>query len=539
MALPRIAIVGRPNVGKSSLVNMLARAKVAIVDPTPGVTRDRVTTVVELDGPEQEAPSRLVEVTDTGGYGVYTAEGARYNEIGADLSLLSEDIETQIGEAVRIADLILFVVDAQAGITALDETIAQILRQRRAREDGAHIPLLIVANKVDAESWEPHAAEFSELGFGAPLIVSAKNNRYRRQFIEALYEALPDVPRDQSEDSEPEMRLAIVGKRNAGKSTLVNALAGEQRVIVSEIAGATRDAVDVRFHLNGRTFLAIDTAGFRKRKSLADQIEWYATHRSLRSIRRADVVVLLLDAVADISGVDKRLAREIADNFKPCVIAVNKWDLAEGRPTNKGRPVSIEDYRRYIEKELRGLREAPIVFISAADERGLRDIVEVAEDLREQARQRVPTGKLNNILRDILSTRGPSSKLGTQAKILYVAQVAVEPPTIVLVVNHAELFTPEYERYLLNRIAERTPFQETPIRLLIRDRKRARLEDLKAGRHRDERAAQGLDPDAPQGEKQSIPPRPKIPRVAHGLVPDDVDLENMTDEEIAKLMGAD
>jgi len=538
MALPRIAIVGRPNVGKSSLVNMLARAKVAIVDPTPGVTRDRVSTVVELAGPSESDPVRMVEVTDTGGYGVYTAEGARYNDIGADLSLLSGDIEAQIGEAVRRADLILFVVDAQSGVMPLDETVAQLLRKARSREDAPDIPLLVVANKVDADSWEPHAAEFASLGFGAPLIISAKNNRYRRQFMEAVYEALPHVPRDQTEDVEPEMRLAIVGKRNAGKSTLVNALAGEQRVIVSEIAGATRDSVDVRFQMDGRAFLAIDTAGFRKRKSLADQIEWYATHRALRSIRRANVVVLLLDAVEDISGVDKRLAREISDNFKPCVIAVNKWDLAEGRITSKGRPVSVEDYRKYIEKEIRGLRQAPIVFISAENGRGLRDVVSVAEELHEQARQRVPTGKLNEMLREILTSRGPTSKLGTQAKVLYTAQVSTEPPTIVLVVNHAELFTPEYERYLLNRLSERTPFEEVPIRLLIRDRKRARLEDLKAGHHRARRQAEGLDPDAPMEEDQ-IPPRPKIPRVSQGLAPDDADLENMTDAEIARLMDLD
>jgi GTP-binding protein len=339
--------------------------------------------------------------------------------------------------------------------------------------------VLVVANKTDGPRWEAHAYEAAALGFGEPAPVSATSNYLRRAFLDRLYSMLPapsDAPR---EDARPaEMRLAIVGRRNAGKSSIVNALAGEDRVIVSEIAGTTRDAVDVRFEFDGRSLIAIDTAGLRKRKALASRVEHWAYQRALESVGRADVVFLVLDALEPISRIDQGLTQEIRERFKPCVIIVNKWDLAEGRPNPKGRPVTTEHYRKYIEDELKGLSRAPIVFTSAVDKRGLRDAVNIGFELFHQSQQRVTTGRLNRLFREIIETRGPSSKLGTIAKVLYVAQLDVAPPTIVLVVNRHELFTPEYRRYLLNRIAEATPFTEVPVRLVIRDRKRADLADL-------------------------------------------------------------
>jgi len=476
MSLPRIAIVGRPNVGKSSLLNLLARERVSIVDPTPGVTRDRVTALAEFEGPLRVEPAKTAEVVDTGGYGVYTAEGGRFNEIGEDLGALAGPIEAQIDHAVRSADVILLVVDTQAGISALDETFAQLLRER-AGETSA--PILVVANKTDSERWEPHAAEASALGFGEPAMVSAKTNHLRRALRERLYEVLPQEAGLQ--DGLPEMRLAIIGKRNAGKSTFVNALAGEERVIVSEIAGTTRDAVDVRFEIDGRSCIAIDTAGLRRKKSLPDQIEWHAHQRALRGIDRADLALLLVDATESISKVDKQLSLEIQKRFKPCVIVVNKWDLAAGRPGRKGRPITVQDYRKYLEKELEGLRRSPIVFTSALAGQGLREAVGVAFELYEQARTRMSTGELNRVIRGLLERRGPSSRLGRQAKIFYAAQVAVAPPTIALVVNDPELFSPEYRRYLLNRLAEETPFEEVPIKLLIRPRRASEEAPVQAG----------------------------------------------------------
>ncbi len=277
------------------------------------------------------------------------------------------------------------------------------------------------------------------------------------------------------------MQVAIVGRRNAGKSSLVNALAGEERCIVSEIAGTTRDAIDVRFELGGRSLLAIDTAGVRKRSKLADAVEYWALRRMLSAIGRADVCLLLLDATHEISGVDKRLGRRVAEEYKPCVIVVTKWDLAEGKPNKKGQAVTPEDYRRYIEEELPGLSNCPIVFTSSVRRTGLREAMEVAFELRAQALERVSTSRLNEVIRGILSQRGPSSKLGTKAKVLYVAQVGVAPPTIVLVVNKPQLFSKGYTRYLLNRLHEELPFGEVPIKLLIRERQRASIEDLKAG----------------------------------------------------------
>lgn len=467
MSLPKVAIVGRPNVGKSSLLNRLAGRRISIVDPTPGVTRDRVTAIIELPDDQNDTP-RLAEVTDTGGYGVYTADGQRFDDAGADLSALTADIEHQIRLATERADLVLFVVDAQSGLSALDHTVADLLRRM-----GAAPRVLLVANKVDDEGWEAHAHEASSLGLGDPVGVSAMSGWRIRQLREALAERLPEGVEDENE-SAAEMKLAIVGRRNAGKSTLVNALAGEPRVIVSEIAGTTRDSVDVRFELNGRAFLAIDTAGVRKRKSFADDIEWYAHHRMLRAIRRADVAMLLIDATEEITQVDRKLARELTAQFKPTVIVINKWDKVADELTP-------EQYLDYINQELPGLNFAPIVMISAATGEGVQDAIAMAFNLFQQANHREPTARLNEQIQEILTQRGPTSRLGTKAKVLYVSQIGVAPPTVVMVVNDPRLFEGRYERYLMNALRDRVPFSEVPIRLIFTQRKRKSLSELKQG----------------------------------------------------------
>lgn len=491
MPLPRLAIVGRPNVGKSSLLNMIAHRRVSIVDDTPGTTRDRVTTVVTLEPENNEGEPVHAELTDTGGFGVYTVEGRRIDDAGKDLAALTDDIEQQIAKGVREADLILFVIDAQAGLTAQDREVARLLRegglgpQRKSRSgeqkagSGA-ANVLMIANKCDGPRWEADAAEASAFGFGEPMMVSARNNYRRRELIDRLHKEVKAIGtrrRLGDEVDHPDMMLAIVGKRNAGKSTLVNTLAGEDRVIVSEIAGTTRDAVDVKFELDGKRFVAIDTAGLRKKKSFQDRIEWWALDRCKQAINRADVALLLVDAKVPISQIDQQLGHMLAASYKPVVIVVNKWDLAEGRPIagsdpKKIRPVTTGDYEEYIRSELKGLDFAPIAFISAKASKNIRETIHVAFEMLDQARSRVNTGKLNRMLREIIRRQGPTSKIGSFAKILYTAQIRTSPPTIVCVVNKPELFTPNYQRFLMNRFREELPFSEVPIKLIIRARKR-------------------------------------------------------------------
>lgn len=502
MSLLRIAIVGRPNVGKSSLLNMLAREKVSIVDPTPGVTRDRVAVVVELPPPDNRGEPKLVEVIDTGGYGVYMAEGARFNEVGEDLAALTPQIERQIGEAVRGSDLTLFVIDAQAGVVAADHEIARLLREG-SLGSGQRGRILVVANKVDDSGWEAHAAEAAALGFGEPLVVSAATNYLRRDFVDRLYGLLPDQDfaseRAREREAEPALRVAIVGKRNAGKSTFVNALAGEERVIVSEIAGTTRDAVDVRFERDGKVYVAIDTAGVRKRKSMAGQVEWWAYDRARRAIARADVAVFLIDATEPISQVDKQLSLEIQKTFKPCVLVVNKWDLAQGAKGPTGKPITTEDYEQYLSEELGGLDFCPIVFTSAASgaEHGnVWGAMEVAYELFEQARTRVTTSELNRVVRTF-ADRLPPSKVGKRLKLYFATQVEAPPPTFVLVVNDPTLVTPNVQRFLINRFRETLPFEESPIKLIARGRRREEAREAEGRERSPERApaarVEGID----------------------------------------------
>ncbi len=463
--------------GKSSLLNRLARERISIVDPTPGVTRDRVSTIIEIEPPLESpkgTPSKTVEVIDTGGYGVYTVEGKRFNETGDDLATLTPDIEAQILKAIVQARLILFTVDAQGGLSSLDRMIATLLRQHGGAEK-----VLLVANKVDNEKWAAHACEASDLGFGEPMCVSAKTGSGARQLMEEIYNRIGDEEPDK-EDVQQEIQIAMIGKRNAGKSTLINTLAGEPRVIVSEIPGTTRDAVDVRFQFSGRSMLAIDTAGVRKRKSLADNVELYAYKRMMNAVQRADVVFLMVDATSDVSQVDKKLSKELQQLFKPTIIVVNKWDMVPD-------DVTTESYLEYLTQQLRGLDYAPIVFISAKEGKGIRDVISMAFNLDAQTSHHEKTSKVNEVIDDILDRRGPSSRLGTQAKVLYACQVAIRPPTIALVVNKPELFEGHYERYLLNRLREELPYSEVPIRLLFRKRHRMDLAQMKQrGRARSE-----------------------------------------------------
>jgi len=404
------------------------------VDATPGVTRDRVSAPCPLgDG--------YMELIDTGGMGV------------EDCDNLTDHVEDQITYALATADLILFVVDAREGIVALDRKVAARLRRQ-------HQAVILVANKMDLLDMPSEIYEMHSLGFGEPIAISSAHRRGVHDLRDAIISHI-----GQAEDKpEKLMKLAIIGKRNAGKSTFTNAIAGEDRVIVSSTPGTTRDSVDVTVEIDGREFTLIDTAGVRKRSRLKD-IEFYGFSRAMSSISRSDVVALMIDATVPISQVDKKLVSEVVEQFKPILLVVNKWDLAVDLTDS-------EEYAEYLGNEFPSLTYAPISLTSAIDGDNVRETTGLAYQLFEQAMNRMTTGELNRIIHDILELRGPSHKTGTRPpKILYVAQVDTCPPTIVLFVNDVRSFDRSYQRFILNQLHMRTPFSEVPIRLIFRNRR--------------------------------------------------------------------
>lgn len=440
MPLPIVAIVGRPNVGKSSLLNMLAGRRISIVDPTAGVTRDRVQTLCDFD-------DVCFELVDTGGYGI------------VDRDDLGDQVEQQIRYAVDQAVLILFVVDAQEGVNPLDQAVAQWLRR-------CDKPVILLANKVDAPDARTELADLVRLGFGEPMTVSALHHLGLADLKHRITEIVKPFC-DGATAPDPVMKVAVVGRRNVGKSSFINALAGQERVIVSEVAGTTRDAVDVRFERDGHMYVAIDTAGVRKRGKLADDIEYYSFHRAQLSIRRADVVLLMIDATEEISQVDKQLGSYIVEQFKPCVLVINKWDLAKGRAVTG-------DYAEYLHETMSGLDFAPLAFTTATQNRNVQAVIDLASSLFKQAQTRVPTSRLNEVVDDAMGDNPPKPRRGVRpVKIFYATQVAVCPPTIAFFVNDPARVTPGFERFMLNRLRERLPFEEVPMRLLFRGRRPA------------------------------------------------------------------
>jgi GTPase len=440
MFLPTVAIIGRPNVGKSSLLNCLARKRISIVDPTSGVTRDRISVEIEYEG-------RLFELIDTGGLGIKDDEE------------LAHEIEAQIEIALQKANLIIFVVDVRKGITPLDVDITERLRKIKK-------PLLLVVNKCDTPKIELQAGEFYKLGLGEPLLISALERHGRLNLLDKIVAALPEISEKQKK-LKPLMKIAIVGKRNAGKSTLINTLADEERVIVSEIAGTTRDSVDVRFEIDGKPFVAIDTAGVRKKKQIQGSIEFYGMSRVERSIRRADVVILLIEAPRKISQVDKKIGDFIKTQFKPCILVINKWDLAGD--------AEVDQFTDYVQSRLPGLYFAPLSFISALKGENVIETIELAQEIFEQAHTRVSTSELNKVLEHAFALHRPRKVKNKVAKIYYATQVSVCPPTFVLFVNVRSLFNSDYERYLSNQLRKNLPFHEIPLRFYFRPKKRGQV----------------------------------------------------------------
>jgi len=455
MGIPKVAIVGRPNVGKSSLLNWLSGKLISVVDPTAGVTRDRVTWVMH----EQD---RYFELVDTGGIGIVDSDD------------LSEDIERQIQVGLEECDLLVFVVDAKAGITPLDQQVAE--RLRRAKK-----PMLMVVNKCDSTKLDMEAHSFLRLANLPQVVTSVKGNRNRPEFIDAIVEALPPPGTNENQEGadllvQPELKLAIVGRRNVGKSTFINQLADAERVIVSEVAGTTRDSIDIRFEVDGYPMVAIDTPGVRKRKSLANDIEFYGLVRAQRSIRRADVVLMFFDATETISKVDKQLVEEITKHHKPCVFVVNKWDLAQEQE------MTIDAWAEYLFRTFASMRHVPVGVLTAKDGRNIRQLINLTQSVHKQARDRMGTGKLNRALKAAVDNNPPPLRKNRRPKIYYGTQVATAPPTIVIKCNDPRLFDESWKRYLLGFLREVSPFQEVPIRLIMRshedDAAGIRIEDL-------------------------------------------------------------
>jgi len=442
MSVPQVAIVGRPNVGKSSLFNWLARRRLAIVDDYEGVTRDRMMTLIESE-------DTFFELIDTGGLGI------------EDPDDLTEDVRRQIDLAIESADVILLVVDVQTGVMPLDELVVERLR-------GVERPVILVANKTDQPHQDVLAEEFHALGRGRLVTVSTTENRNRDELLQLIRDRLPA-----SEETvrETKMKLAIVGRRNVGKSTFVNTLAKSDRMIVSEVPGTTRDSVDVHFEVDGQNFIAIDTPGLRKRKSQRTDLEFYGMHRAQRSIRRADVVLMFFDANETVSKVDKQLVGYIIDNHKPCVFVVNKWDQLHGT-------VPTERWVRYLRRQFPTLAYAPIAFITGQSGKNVKALLNHSTMLFKQARSRVSTGQLNRLLRAAVEAHQPPLHQNRRPKLYYATQVGTEPPTIVLMCNDPKAFANDYRRYLLSVLRDHLEFGEVPIKLYLQKRARADSEDV-------------------------------------------------------------
>jgi GTP-binding protein len=448
MALPKVVIVGRPNVGKSSLFNWLAGRRIAIVDQMAGVTRDRVGSLVQLGN---SVTLRFIELYDTGGIGM------------VDRDDLGEDVERQIDTALGEADLILFVVDIRDELMPLDVEVARRLRYLRT-------PVILAMNKADTPEFDHRGAEFYKLGRGKPIAVSVHQNRNKHELVRLIEEMLPAAELERPADAE--MKIAVVGRPNTGKSTLINTLARAERMIVSERPGTTRDSVDVHFELDGIPFLAIDTAGIKRPAKIRDNLDFYSVHRAERSIRRADVVLLFVDPIQGITRVDKQLADHIAQEYKPCIFTINKWDLMVNDPADPSLG-NMTRFANLVQHAFRNISYMPLAFITAKTGKNVKALVNLAQSLFKQARKRVSTGTLNRILREAIEAHPPAAREKRAPRVYYATQVGVGPPTIVLFVNNTGLFDHTYQRYLLNVFREKLPFHDVPIKLYLRSRKQA------------------------------------------------------------------
>ncbi|MGI8553133.1 MAG: ribosome biogenesis GTPase Der [Dehalococcoidia bacterium] len=436
---PTVAIVGRPNVGKSALFNRLVGSRVALVEDLPGTTRDRLVAELDWHG-------RPLRIIDTGG--LETSPTGRY------AALIRWHIEAALAEA----DAILFVLDGRDGLTAEDYDVAELLR--RARQ-----PVMLVANKVDNERRELDAVQFYELGLGDPVPVSAYHGYGISDMLDALLEQVPEVAGG-AETQPLGPALAIIGRPNAGKSLLVNALLGEERVIVSEVPGTTRDAIDTQLEFEGQELTLIDTAGIRRRGHIVPGVERHSVYRAQEAVDRCDVALVIVDATDPVTAQDLHVIQLADEGHKGLVLVLNKIDLLT-------EPGAQQELRRYVRQRLRFVPWAPIVFISAKERIGLSQLLQSALHAAEQRDLRVATAPLNSLLKRAAVEHPPRSVLGRRLKLLYATQASVRPPTFALFVNDASLLHFAYQRYLENRLRVTYGFEGTAIRLVFKSRDEA------------------------------------------------------------------
>ncbi|MBP6473153.1 MAG: ribosome biogenesis GTPase Der [Chloroflexi bacterium] len=447
-----VALVGRPNAGKSTLFNRIVGRRLAVVSDVPGTTRDRLYADAEWTGIN-------FTVIDTGG--IEVTDGWNTEPLSEDSEQYLPLIRRQAAVAIQDADVIVQVVDGQSGITAADREVADILRQ-------SNKPIIIAANKLESSKLWDNAYEFYELALGEVIAISALHGAGSGDLLDAIVAALPNPNEEEPEDDES-IKIAILGKPNAGKSTLLNKMIGEERAIVSPIAGTTRDAIDEHMVWQGQEFTLIDTAGIRRRGKIEPGVEKYSVLRSIKALKRADVALLLIDAEAGITSQDAHIAGMLKDEMNGVIILVNKWDAIDKDS------FTIYEYEKVLREELKFLPYAPIIYISAMTGQRVNKILPKVVEVQEMRHQRIPTADLNKWMREVTIQHPPPSSGGKRVKFFYTTQVSVAPPTIVMFVNKPEWVHFSYERYLENRLRELYPFEGTPVRLIYRARSEDRF----------------------------------------------------------------
>lgn len=436
MTLPVVAIVGRANVGKSTLFNRLIGERIAIVEDRPGVTRDRIYSKSDWNG-------RMFNVIDTG--------GIEMDDTDEIVNLIRVQAELAIDEA----DVIVFLTNGQEGLTATDQHVADILRKSRK-------PVVLAVNKLDHPSHHALAYEFYEIGFGQPIPVSAEHGMGTGDLLDEIVKQFG--PEEIDTIADDVIRVALIGRPNVGKSSLVNGLLGESRVMVSEVAGTTRDAVDTPLQLDDQAFVLIDTAGLRRRGKVYEEIEKYSVLRALRAIERADVTFVVIDGERGIAEQDKRVAGYALDAGRAIAFLVNKWDAVT--KTDK----TAHEFEQLLKAEFPFMRWAPVLFVSALTGQRIHKILPLAKELAEMHAMRISTSTLNSVVQDAILSVPPPSDKGRKLRVYYATQVSVKPPTFAVFVNQSELMHFSYERYLENQLRAAFGFEGSPIRLLIRQR---------------------------------------------------------------------